>query len=262
MADDAWSLRDIKRYFLFDPGFRNFNHGMYGQFGACFPMAERFLPASFGAFPSPVRDELRKYQDLFERSPDKFFYQEHFQLMKRSRMAISQLLNVPVHELVFVNNATTGTAHTASIPSHRNLTLPFLGVNTVLRNLKYNAGDCILYFETIYGACEKTLQSIAETNRQLHLRRIECELPCTHTEILARLQETISQVLKAGQHPRLCLFETIVSQPGFRFPFESITRICREHGILSLVDGAHGVGQIPLNLAALDADFFVSNCHK
>lgn len=132
----------------------------------------------------------------------------------------------------------------------------------MLRNLKYNDGDCIIYFEPIYGACGKTLDSIVEMNPQLCLRKIPLELPCTHSEILTRLRQTISRILQAGQRPRLCLFDTISSLPGVRFPFESITRICKDHDIVSLIDGAHGVGHLPLDLSNLDADFFVSNCHK
>ncbi|KAJ4364707.1 hypothetical protein N0V83_009304 [Neocucurbitaria cava] len=56
----------------------------------------------------------------------------------------NQLLNTPASTLVFVPNATTG-------------------VNTVLRNLVFEKGDHILYFDTIYGACEKTVAYITET---------------------------------------------------------------------------------------------------
>lgn len=142
------------------------------------------------------------------------------------------------------------------------------GVNTILRNLQYKEKDCIIYFDTIYGACEKTLHSLVETNPQLQLRKVghgqdfAYSLPCTHSEILNALSQTISRVLYDGLTPKVCVFETIVSLPGVRFPFERITKMCKEYGILSLIDGAHGVGQIPLNLKQLDADFFVSNCHK
>ncbi len=33
-------------------------------------------------------------------------------------------------------------------------------------------------------------------------------------------------------------------------------------GITVLIDGAHALGLLPLNLAALNPDYFVSNCHK
>ncbi|EXJ63916.1 hypothetical protein A1O7_00251 [Cladophialophora yegresii CBS 114405] len=221
----------FKSQFLFDPKYTNLNHG------------------SFGSYSLPVRNALRGYQKLAEAAPDKFLRYQYVDLLDKSRERIARLLNVPPDECVFVQNATSG-------------------VNTVLRNLQYKEKDCIIYFDTIYGAIEKTLASIVETNPQLQLRKVghgqdfAYSLPCTHSEILNALSQTISRVLYDGLNPKVCVFETIVSLPGVRFPFERITKMCKEYGILSLIDGAHGVGQIPLNLSQLDADFFVSNCHK
>lgn len=146
--------------------------------------------------------------------------------------------------------------------------LTSLGVNTVLRNLQYKEKDVIIYFDTVYGAVEKTLKSVQETNPQLTLRKVghgqnfAYTLPCTHPDILNAFSQTISRVLYDGYTPKVAIFDVIVSQPGVRFPFERLTKMCKEYDILSIVDGAHGVGQIPLNLSQLDADFFTSNCHK
>lgn len=66
----------------------------------------------------------------------------------------------------------------------------------------------------------------------------------------------------SGGTVKLAIFDAIVSMPGVRMPFERLTQACKELGVLSCVDGAHGVGHIELDLGQLDADFFVSNCHK
>jgi hypothetical protein len=153
-------------------------------------------------------------------------------------------------------------------PCFSSLSVPVTGVNTVLRNLTYNDKDVIIYFDTIYAACEKTLKHIQEVNPQLTLRKVghgqdfAYTLPCTHPEILNAFSQTISRILYDGYTPKVAVFDAIVSVPGVRFPFERLTKMCKEYNILSVVDGAHAIGQIPLNLSALDADFFVSNCHK
>ncbi|KAK0105652.1 hypothetical protein ONS95_004180 [Cadophora gregata] len=57
--------------------------------------------------------------------------------------------------------------------------------------------------------------------------------------------------------------DTVLTFPGARFPWEKRVEVCTELRVLSLVDGAHGIGLIDLtHLGKVSPDFFVSNCHK
>lgn len=37
-----------------------------------------------------------------------------------------------------------------------------------------------------------------------------------------------------------------------------MVKICREYGVYSLVDGAHLIGQIPIDVGSADPDFLIS----
>lgn len=134
-------------------------------------------------------------------------------------------------------------------------------MNIVLRNIVYEPGDVIIMCPTIYGACEKTVEYITETT-PAESYKIEYTYPVSDDELCRNFEQAVSAIRDEGKKPKLAIFDTIVSMPGLRMPFERLTKLCKQYEILSCIDGAHGIGHIPLDLSALDPDFFFSNCHK
>ncbi|KAI5291435.1 hypothetical protein KEM54_004712 [Ascosphaera aggregata] len=228
----------MKQHILIDPEYTNLNHG-----NAPAPLS---LP-----FPhyDPTEPFLARYsragrisQDEAEARIDPFIKLKQAHYIDESRSAIAKYLDVPTDECVFVKNATSG-------------------VNTALRNMIYKEGDVIIYFATVYGACEATIASLVETT-PVEARRVEYAMPTTHDHIVEQFQATVEKTRADGLNVRAALFETVVSMPGVRFPFERLCEVCRMYGIYSVLDAAHGVGQIPLDLSQVHPEFCVSNCHK
>jgi selenocysteine lyase/cysteine desulfurase len=185
---------------------------------------------------------MREFQDAAEARPDLFIRYDYKVLLDESRAAIADLLNVTTDTCVFVPNATTG-------------------VNTVLRNLVYAPGDVIVYFDTIYGACERSVTYITETTCAEAVK-VKYTYPVSDAWLLDEFRRIVKEQQSGGKNVRLAIFDTIVSLPGLRMPFEKLADACRELGVMSCIDGAHGAGHIDLDLAKIDPDFFVSNCHK
>ncbi|CAO3614850.1 unnamed protein product [Mucor hiemalis] len=136
------------------------------------------------------------------------------------------------------------------------------GINTVARSLPLESGDKILYFSTAYNSVESTIKFIKNYDK-IKTVKIDLAYPLNDAEILSLIKETIETENKKGDGDiKVCIMDAISSVPAVRFPFESAIKLVREYNILSLVDGAHAVGQIPLNLHETDPDFFITNCHK
>ncbi|KAG8161361.1 hypothetical protein KVR01_009625 [Diaporthe batatas] len=224
--DFGKSLRDSD--FLFDRDYRNLNH------------------ASFGTIPVHIQNRLRHYQNLHERRPDQFIRYDFPALLDENREAAARLINAPyTDEVVFVANAT-------------------VGLNTVLRNLSWSDDglDEILHFSTIYGGISKTVDYVVDsTYGRVSSRSVELTYPISDEAIIAKFRHAV-QESRQLKRPRAAVFDVVSSVPGVCFPYQEMVRVCRELGILSIVDGAQGIGMLELDMTTLDPDFFVSNCHK
>ncbi|MCJ1309216.1 hypothetical protein MMC25_002873 [Agyrium rufum] len=228
----------LRPHFLFSPTYMPLNHG------------------SFGAFPRPVQRALHTAQASLESAPDTFFRYVFPSWLDENRAAVAKLVKAPVNEIVLVPNVTTAT-------------------NEVLRNIQWQDGDVVVYFDTVYGAVEKLVKYMEETT-PLRGLKIGRSLPVEDDELIEAFEKAVkgvnedhAEVGKAvkgtpakKRKVRMALFDTICSMPGVRVPWERMVEKCRDFDVLSCVDGAHGIGHIPLNLGEVQPDFFMSNLHK
>ncbi len=192
---------------------------------------------SFGACPRPVFEDYQQWQRRLERQPVEFLGREFKGLMRHSRQALAVYLGADADDLVYVPNATHGA-------------------NIVARSLSLQPGDEVLASDHEYGACDRTWQFVCQQRGARYIRQ-PVSLPVSSPE------EILEQFwLGVSERTRLIYISHISSPTAIHFPVEAICARARRHGILTLVDGAHAPGQIPLRLNELGADFYTGNCHK
>jgi isopenicillin-N epimerase len=192
---------------------------------------------SFGACPRPVFEVYQAWQRELERQPVEFLGRRFTDLMRGARVALSNYVNTSPDDLVYVPNATTA-------------------VNVVARSLRLNPGDEVLGTDQEYGAMDRTWRFVCEKRGARYVKQ---SLPAPITS----RQEGVDAVW-AGVTPRTrVLFVSHITSPtALILPVAELVRRARASGILTVIDGAHAPGQLPLDLTALGADFYAGNCHK
>ncbi|MBI3731866.1 MAG: aminotransferase class V-fold PLP-dependent enzyme [Chloroflexi bacterium] len=192
---------------------------------------------SFGATPRPVFEKYQEWQRELEWQPVEFLGRRFASLMREARAALAAFVHTDADNLVYVPNATTG-------------------LNIAARSLRLKPGDEILTTDHEYGALDRTWQFLCKQSGAVYKRQ-PIPLPVTtHDNFVERLW--------AGVTPRtrVIFLSHITSPTALIFPVKAICQRAREAGIISIVDGAHVIGQLPLDVEDLGADIYSSNCHK
>jgi isopenicillin-N epimerase len=192
---------------------------------------------SFGACPRPVFDRYQAWQRELEAEPVEFLGRRSAELMRAARGALAAFVGADPDDLVFVPNATTG-------------------LNSVVRSLRLEPGDEVLATDHEYGALDRTWTFICEKRGARYVRRL---LPLP----IASAEEILDAVWSGvSDRTRVLFLSHVTSTTAVVLPVAELVRRARERGIVTVIDGAHTPGQIPLDLAALGADFYAGNCHK
>ena len=140
-------------------------------------------------------------------------------------------------------------------------------VNSIFRSLELQPGDIFIYFSTAYGMVKHTAQWLSQ-DRGIQVIEVPISLP------LISSAESYIEPLKAAlgslsapqlARVRVVTFSHISSVPAFIEPIADLAAVVKaaNPSALVLVDGAHAVGQIPVDIPSLgDIDYYLSNGHK
>ncbi len=192
---------------------------------------------SFGATPKVVLEKQSELRRRMEREPVLFLARELEGLLDDVRRDLARFVNADPDDVVFVPNATSA-------------------INSVLRSMKLHENDDLLVTTHEYNACRNTLDFIAERSGA-RVKVVEIPFP------LRSEDEVFEQIVSAATtRTRLLLIDHITSPTALVLPVQRIVREMSTLGIDTIIDGAHGPGQVPLDMQAVGAAYYTGNLHK
>ena len=192
---------------------------------------------SFGAAPRVVLEAAEQWRRRMEANPDLFLRDILPGRLRQAAAELARFIQARPDDVVFVDNATAG-------------------VNAVLRALEFRARDEILATTHTYGAVRQAIRYVCDRTGA-KLVDAQISLPLADERIL------FSAVAdRLSERTRLVVLDHVASPTGLIFPVAELTALARARGVRVLIDGAHGPGQLELDVPALGADWYVGNCHK
>lgn len=192
---------------------------------------------AYGATPKRVLAAQDEWRRRMEAQPSLFMRLTLPPALRAAADALAGFVGAEGQDVVFVDNATSGC-------------------NTVLRSLDFAPGDEILILSHAYGAVRNTIRYLADRHG-LKIAEARVAFPQPDADQIAA---AVAAALT--ERTRIAVLDHITSSSAIVMPIGRLVALCREAGVPVLVDGAHGPAQVNLDLSALDADWYVGNCHK
>ncbi|HEX2652332.1 MAG TPA: aminotransferase class V-fold PLP-dependent enzyme [Xanthobacteraceae bacterium] len=192
---------------------------------------------SFGAAPLAVLAEQERWRAQMERHPTGFMAYVLPDALRKAAARLADFVGAQGNDVVFVENTTAGC-------------------NAVLNSLSFLPGDEILVTNHGYPAVRKAAQHIAARTGAVI---VEAEVPFPISDA-SQILDPVKSCLT--RRTRLAIFDHITSPTAIIFPVRELAELSHNMGAKVLIDGAHAPGMLALDMPAINADWYVGNCHK
>ncbi len=129
------------------------------------------------------------------------------------------------------------------------------GLNLVANSLEINKGDIVLTTDREHNS------NLIPWQIQAHKRGIK------HVVVYSNPDNTFNvpqfeEIMSKNKNVRLVSMVHTANLDGYTIPAKEIIKIAHEHGALVMLDGAQSAPHKPVDVKALDVDFFALSVHK
>lgn len=221
---DRSESTDWRAEYLLDPGVTYFNHG------------------SIGTMPKAVHAARQKYLNICETNPWFYIWNKPWlEPLKNTREKVAQFLNCQADEIVFNHNTTEG-------------------FNLLASGLKLSPNDEVLFSSLNHsGASQCWFHYAPERGYQVR----QFEIPLNEVKHLNMADVVALYNREIRENTQVLVLPHIDNTVGLLHPIKEISKMAREKGVRYIaVDGAQSVGMMPVDLQALDVDFYAMSPHK
>jgi isopenicillin-N epimerase len=200
------------------------------------PTVANLNTGSFGPLPRCVFERVTELRRRLAEEPMDFLVRWVPPLLWEARSRLAAFLGCPPTRLMFTTNVTASVNLVAS--------------------LRLSAPGEVLLTDHEYGAMhwcwERACQRLGLVLRTFPLPT----MPAGPEEVVAAAAAAMTE------RTRLFFFSHVLSPTGMVLPARELCAEARRRGIVTVVDGAHAPAFVPLDVRAVNADFYGGNCHK
>ena len=194
--------------------------------------AANLCPAS-----RPVLEALKRESDSVDRDPSAQNRSRLTGEKEATRKVIAEFLRVTPEEIVITRNTSEAN-------------------NMVSSGLDLKAGDEVIVFQDNHPS---NLTAWNEKAKRFGFTVVTVAQKNPHPG----MEYYIDAYRKAiTPRTKLVSFTHLTSSVGDLFPAKELCALAREHGVMSLVDGAQSFGLLDVDIAGMAPDFYTGSAHK
>jgi len=191
---------------------------------------------SAGVLPTSTSEALIELIRYAARKAPYVIWDEWQEIKQSNTLRLASLVGADKTELQVVRNTTEA-------------------LNMIIAGLELEQGDEVIYTRNAYPFAINAWNRKAE-KEGLIIKELDYVLPLSDEEILQQFRDAISDRTKVIH------VSHITHHQGHVMPVNELTRLAHEAGAEIVVDGAHVVGHIAVDLHDIGCDYFATSLHK
>jgi isopenicillin-N epimerase len=192
---------------------------------------------SLGVAPRPVVQAVDEYMKRGASLTEDEYPRWGYETLEAHREQFANFVGCKTSELAIMHSATEA-------------------MSTIAAGLDLKPGDEVLITDQEHPS-GRGCWYIRQARHGIKVREVKITLPPKSPDQLA---ETILSSI--GPNTRVLSFSGIMTTTGLIMPVREICDAARRKGVITVVDGAHMLGQMPVRISELNCDYFAGSPHK